>query len=556
MEKFIKILVITLITLLLLTGCAGIRNPQEAFDYLIFEASSIIPEYSYDDYEPDDSLPKKYDLRDLGVVTPVKSQKPWNTCWGFAAIAAAETSILSGLDTTYEETKLDLSEKHLIWFAKSRVIEENDSQFGEGLYYDGSDSLDSGGFTYTATSIFSSGTGVISEDTVPYKGASEKLSEDEKSYSKDDDWSVDEQYRHVQEYKLTESSLLPCPVRRDEDGYYIGYSAYATDCIKKELLEGRAVSISYCSEMGNEPEGPRYLNTSNNKWAHYTYEDAPYDHAVAIVGYDDTISRYSFLNHTSDLGEPYYPEGDGAWIVKNSWGSEYGEFPNYEVWGIKDEDGKATGYFYLSYYDHSIYGPESFEFEPSTEEDEYIINQYDFLQSKTTKSVYSEHEVKTANVFYSSSDKFIKAISLETCNEKIDANIKIYKLNQSFRTPEDGELIFEDNYKFDYAGYHKIELNEDLPIEKGKLIGIVVTQKANIDGNTYYEVFVDTQLIKDDDGVERAKGRVNKDESFIYIDDNKGWYDWAAVINLFSKNPGLNEYAYDNFPIKVYSKLQ
>ena len=56
--------------------------------------------------------------------------------------------------------------------------------------------------------------------------------------------------------------------------------------------------------------------------------------------------------------------------------------------------------------------------------------------------------------------------------------------------------------------------------------------------------------------VERAKGRVNKDESFIYIDDNKGWYDWAAVINLFNKNPGLNEYAYDNFPIKVYSKPQ
>lgn len=43
------------------------------------------------------SYPAKYDLRDEGVVTPVKFQNPWGTCWGFSAIAASETSILSEL---------------------------------------------------------------------------------------------------------------------------------------------------------------------------------------------------------------------------------------------------------------------------------------------------------------------------------------------------------------------------------------------------------------------------------------------------------------------------
>ena len=46
---------------------------------------------------------------------------------------------------------------------------------------------------------------------------------------------------------------------------------------------------------------------------------------------------------------PTEAPGDGAWIVKNSWGSSDGEEGSQCDWGI---DG--SGYFYLSYYDMSI----------------------------------------------------------------------------------------------------------------------------------------------------------------------------------------------------------
>ena len=73
-----------------------------------------VPEWAIDDGVPQKAslqaeLPAKYDLRDEGLVTPPKLQNPWGSCWAFAGITAAETSILSAYGTTYAASKLDLS---------------------------------------------------------------------------------------------------------------------------------------------------------------------------------------------------------------------------------------------------------------------------------------------------------------------------------------------------------------------------------------------------------------------------------------------------------------
>lgn len=146
-------------------------------------------------------FPERFDLREKGVVTPVKFQNPFGTCWGFSAIAAAETSILSKSGQTYEETGLDLSEHHLTYFART-AMNDGGSQDGEGIYvYDEANRLNTGGMMFTATSLFSSGVGVVDEEVIPYRGKNSKTAGAfgvNVWYDSEDDWSVPDEYKFVQ----------------------------------------------------------------------------------------------------------------------------------------------------------------------------------------------------------------------------------------------------------------------------------------------------------------------------------------------------------------------
>ena len=93
--------------------------------------------------EEEESLPSKLDLRDRGIVTNVKSQGALGTCWSFAVVAVAETSLLTTLGMTCEEFEqkygfpMDLSEHHLAWFVNTPISATSleQTQTGEGWYY-------------------------------------------------------------------------------------------------------------------------------------------------------------------------------------------------------------------------------------------------------------------------------------------------------------------------------------------------------------------------------------------------------------------------------------
>lgn len=304
--------------------------------------------YSWD--EQSDTLlnneyPENFDLRnvdtdgdgigDTNYVTPVKLQNPWGTCWAFAAIAASEISILYELGIGADEYQLDLSELQISWFGSSHLSEDNEvypSQTGEGRYSLVNEPMSLGGAIHLATNLFSSGIGPTFEENVPYRGKNGNIKTDtdgtQEYYSADDDWSVDEKYRFTQIFELEESNMLPSPaefVECEVDGENISqyrYNETATYAIKNELMEGRAVAVSFCADQylpSKLDAEAKYINTDT--WAHYTYENATATHGVTIVGWDDTYSKENFLSE-------HQPPEDGAWIVKNSWGAENNEFPD------------------------------------------------------------------------------------------------------------------------------------------------------------------------------------------------------------------------------------
>ena len=79
---------------------------EESADHLMRNGEDVDDIYSSLNWRSiADTFPEKFDLRERGTVTPIKSQNPWGTCWSFATIAASETSILNSLGLTAEEYK-------------------------------------------------------------------------------------------------------------------------------------------------------------------------------------------------------------------------------------------------------------------------------------------------------------------------------------------------------------------------------------------------------------------------------------------------------------------
>lgn len=391
----------------------------------------------------------------------------------------------------------------------------------------------------------------------------------------DYDWSVPAGQRFNRMYELEESNVLPQPTGGVEgQGYQ--YNAQATEAIKRELRAGRGVavslfddSITHLDEEGNS----RFTNREN--WSQYTYDEGGKvhgaGHVACIVGWDDAWAKEKFKVRG------VMPPADGAWIVKNSYGYEGAGFPNEGAGGYLDENGKHTGYLYVSYYDMSLSLPETFDYDTSGHVSD-VINQYDLMPAPVVHTEKYATETSCANVFTVESDQLARALSVETEQPATKVKLELRELADEAATPE-GTCLAAVEQTFEWGGYHRIALDEAVPLARGNRYAVVATMTTQAaDGKTTYHAPVHRDVNASSTAKYGAavttyvKGVVNEGESFLMKDGK--WADWNEQIAAGKQRgkelepqlgdnftSGLSQYEgalnpyydYDNFSLKIFS---
>ena len=337
------------------------------------------------------TLPGRFDLRTLGRVTAVKNQGQCGSCWAFSTYASLESGLLGSESWDFSENNLRNSHGYDLLSCQ-------------------------GGNAMMATAYLARWSGALTESSDPYSTVSKSAS----SVTSPNTGAV----KHVQE-------VLFIPDRS---------SASDNENIKRTLTEKGAIFSTIRWEESS------YRSST----ASYYYSgSSPANHAITIVGWDDSYDRNRFATK---------PQGNGAFIVKNSWGSSWGE----------------NGYFYVSYYDTWI-GRDNAFFGAEEAGNYDHIYQYDPLGWVVSYGENSE-TAYFANVFTAQSAEGVTAVSFYTPATDSRYQLSVYKGVKN--SPVTGNAEISQSGTIGVPGYHTIPLSSPVQVQKGERFSVVVKLTA------------------------------------------------------------------------------
>lgn len=367
-----------------------------------------------------------YDSRNYGYVPEIRNQGNHGTCWAHTTIALTEiNAVKKGLA---DAATIDLSEQAVAYFTYNSKEDPLGLTKGDsyvGVFPSGSNYMDQGGAVSYAGSFLMNWQGPILEKDAPYQ--KQEVPEDlssEKAYSMD--------AFHVQ-------------------GMYKA-ALQDRDAVKKMVLDTGAAYVSYYSISSGYNNGKDFFYSSNTSGS---------NHAVTIVGWDDNYSKDNFKGLNGEV-----PAGDGAWIVRNSWGTWWGE----------------NGYFYLSYYEAaSCTTCQVIGFDVESV-DKYDNNyHYDGVPRyySTSASYYQEvASVYEAQCNESEKEKVV-AVAANFSDTNAQCKLHVYKLpaEADFSNISSmGELKSTIDVDVNYAGYYTFDIpeNEQFTLSKGEKYAVTM----------------------------------------------------------------------------------
>ena len=346
------------------------------------------------------AYPTSFDLRDLGRLSGMEDQGQTGCCWTFATMGSLESGLLPSDSESFSEDNLALN-----------------SGFDSALA--GTDSAyNSGGNEFMSTAYLARWAGPVLtsqdafDDGITPAGLVAA--------------------KHVQD-------VLYLPPRT---------SSSDNDAIKAAVMTYGAVYTSmYADEAGMCSSANSVYYNADNASYYCNGAAGQQDHAVDIVGWDDDYAASNF----SANGVTHQPPGNGAFIVRNSWGTYWGD----------------AGYFYVSYYDTNFGYDENAAFddaEPTGNFNE--IYQYDPL-GWTNRAGYGDGSNTDwgANVFTAEASDELAAVSFYADEPGTDYTVYAGASLASLTALGSGTLSM---------GYHTVDLSSPLQLTSGQPFAVAV----------------------------------------------------------------------------------
>lgn len=404
--------------------------------------------------------PGTYNANEEGFVTDVKNQRNTSLCWAFSLASNLETSLLTRGQKYY-----DLSEEQLAYFWANRVNDPLGNTPNDKITRTQSDYHGTGNGR-VASFFLSTWSGMTTEEKVPFQSSAvtwpDSLAYDTSAYMED-----------------------------------AIFSQYTVERTKQLLMEYNSVSaMIYMLDNYYYPDTASYSCPQSGL----------VNHAVTIVGWDDTYSKENFPSASG-------VNNDGAWIVKNSYGKNWGK----------------NGYFYLSYEDKSITNLVS---NTAATTPAYPNNYfYDGAAAGTVtfpgKTINNGYYV--SNIFKATAgngkDEELGEIVTAVPQDNTDFQIQVYTDLKNTSDPTSGTPAYAEpvDYTQPLAGIHTIHLNTPVKIPQGTFYSVVI--RIPDGSNKFYVEKTTTST-----SWFTATAGIDPDQSF-FSTSGKKWYDAGNQYN-------------------------
>lgn len=427
------------------------------------------------------------------LATLVRMQEEDGFCYGYGAIANIESKLLKD-QTSYVEADSPNSPDILeARFVSKRTFEDDDYDYSE---------------LHVIKCNWYKQNGLDDQNYFPVANLLAKTGVVEQG-----DFQPGDTCESIEEKKPYQKTLLDwrqIPAERSADPNWLKYYIYTYGPIYSGMYVGDENGEWHqkLQDYGFD----KSLEEEDNPEVLPYFETEELDHAVVIIGWDDNVS---------------YQGGQGAWIIKNSWG---------DWWGYK-------GFGYIPYGSAGIGSDASFMYDWQDYDSTGGLLYYDEAGGNT--GVYYMDSDTISGIawgmvrFIPEEDSYVTRVEFRTLIPNTIMDIYLY---DSAEVEESGEIEFItelaqklDN-SFEEAGYHSVKLETPLPITAGD--DVIVKISFRIEDSTIIYPYPEFPgLLPEDELVLQKKGpdyMKSSDEGLSYeSSDGNSWVDTVMQYESF-----------------------